>query len=53
MDKPRILLWLDNAEACERALSRAGLTQRIETVRAPRHATPPNDMFDTIEAMLA
>ena len=39
MNKPLFLLWTDGAEAYRKAISAAGLDQRIRLEELPRNAT--------------
>jgi phosphoglycerate dehydrogenase-like enzyme len=52
MNKPLFLLWTDGAEAYRKAVSAAGLDQRIRLEELPRNATPSAAQLQEAEAML-
>jgi phosphoglycerate dehydrogenase-like enzyme len=52
MNKPLFLLWTDGAEAYRKAISAAGLDQRIRLEELPRNATPSAAQLQEAEAML-
>jgi len=52
MNKPLFLLWTDGAEAYRKAISAAGLDQRIRLEELPRNATPSAVQLQEAEAML-
>ena len=52
MNKPLFLLWTDGAEAYRKAITAAGLDQRIRLEELPRNATPSTAQLQEAEAML-
>jgi phosphoglycerate dehydrogenase-like enzyme len=52
MNKPLFLLWTDGAEAYRKAITAAGLDQRIRLEELPRNATPSAAQLQEAEAML-
>jgi phosphoglycerate dehydrogenase-like enzyme len=52
MTKPLLLLWTDGAEAYRKAITAAGLDQRIRLEELPRTATPSAEQMQEAEAML-
>jgi len=52
MNKPLFLLWTDGAEAYRKAISAAGLDQRIRLEELPRNAMPSAAQLQEAEAML-
>ena len=52
MNKPLFLLWTDGAEAYRKAISAAGLDQRIRLEELPRNTTPSTAQLQEAEAML-
>ncbi|MCA3277820.1 MAG: D-2-hydroxyacid dehydrogenase [Roseomonas sp.] len=52
MNKPLFLLWTDGAEAYRKAITEAGLDQRIRLEELPRNATPSAEQLQQAEAML-
>jgi len=52
MNKPLFLLWTDGAEAYRKAITAAGLDQRIRLEEMPRNATPSAAQLQEAEAML-
>jgi phosphoglycerate dehydrogenase-like enzyme len=52
MNKPLFLLWTDGAEAYRKAITDAGLDQRIRLEELPRNATPSAAQMQEAEAML-
>ena len=52
MNKPLFLLWTDGAEAYRKAITAAGLDQRIRLEELPRNTTPSTAQLQEAEAML-
>ena len=52
MNKPLFLLWTDGAEAYRKAITAAGLDQRIRLEELPRNTTPSTAQLQETEAML-
>ena len=52
MTKPLFLLWTDGADAYRKAITEAGLDQRIRLEELPRNATPSAAQMQEAEAML-
>jgi phosphoglycerate dehydrogenase-like enzyme len=52
MNKPLFLLWTDGAEAYRKAITAAGLDQRIRLEELPRNATPSGAQLQEAAAML-
>ncbi len=52
MTKPLFLLWTDGADAYRKAITDAGLDQRIRLEELPRNATPSAAQMQEAEAML-
>jgi len=52
MTRPLFLLWTDGADAYRKAISAAGLDQRIRLEELPRDATPSAAQLQEAEAML-
>ncbi len=53
MDKPTIVLWLDEAPVYERALAAAGLAERVRTEAVPRASRPAAELLASADAVLA
>jgi len=51
MSKPVCLLWLDDFESYESALSRAGLADRFEVHYVKREDQPPADLMPRVEVL--
>jgi len=53
IDRPLVLLWINDPAPYRQALARSGLDQRAEIVHVPLTETPGPDLLARCEAMLA
>ena len=53
VDRPLVLLWINEAGPYRLALERAGLDRRVQLVHVPPTETPAPDLLARAEAMLA
>lgn len=52
-DKPLVLLWIENPEPYRAAAERAGLASRVEFRELAPNLTPPDDLLERAEVMVA